>query len=60
MPRPESEEIDAALPPPGFTTPKKAKLNDGAGHGEPDAEGTDAESDSDVEKKFEESTGNLA
>ena len=34
--------------------------NDGACHGKPDAEGTDVESDSDVEKKFDESTGNLA
>ena len=60
MPRPESEEEDAALPPPGFTMLMKQIRNDGACHGEPDAEGTDAESDSDVEKKFEESTGNLA
>ena len=51
-PESESEEIDAALPPPGFTTPTKRIRNDGGGHGEPDAEGTDAESDSDVEKKI--------
>ncbi len=31
--------------------------NDGAGHAEPDAEGTESESDADVEKQFEESTG---
>ena len=57
---PESEEEDAALPPPGFTMLTKHIRNDGACHGEPDAEGSDAESDSDVEKKFDESTGNLA
>ena len=34
--------------------------NDGACHDKPDAEGTDVESDSDVEKQFDESTGNLA
>ena len=57
---PESGQIDAAPPPPGFTMLTRHIRNDGACHGEPDAEGTDAESDSDVEKKFEESTGNLA
>ena len=61
---PESEEVtvDAALPPPGFTMLTKHICNEGACHCEPDsdAEGTDAESDSDVEKKFDESTGNLA
>ena len=60
MLRPESEEVDAALPPPGFTMLTKHISNDGACHGKPDAEGTDVESDSDVEKKFDESTGNLA
>ena len=57
MPRQESEESDAAPPAPSFTTPTKHIRNDGAGHGEPDAEGTDAESDYDIEKKFDESTG---
>ena len=64
MLRPESEEEDgtqdAALPPPGFTMLTKHIRIDGACHGKPDAEGTDVESDSDVEKKFDESTGNLA
>ena len=60
MPRPESEEEGAALPPPGFTMLTKHIHNDGACHGEPDAEGSDAKSDSDVEKQFDESTGNLA
>ena len=54
------EEDDAAPLQPGFSTLTKAICNDGAGYGEPDAERTDAESDSDVEKKFDESTGNPA
>ena len=54
---PESDEIDAALPPPGYSTPTKAKGNDWAAHAEPDAERTNAESDADVEKQFEKSTG---
>ena len=54
------EEEDAAPLPPGFTMLTKHISNDGACHGKPDAEGTDVESDSDVEKKFDESTGNLA
>ena len=57
MPRPESEEIDAALPPPGFFTPTKAIRNDGAAHAESDAERMETESDADVEKQFDESTG---
>ena len=54
---PESEEIDAALPPPGFTTPTRVNSNDGAAHAESNAEGTNAESAADVEKQFDESTG---
>ena len=57
MPRRESEEEDDALSPPGFSTPTKVICNDGAGHAEPDAEGTESESDADVEKQFDESTG---
>jgi hypothetical protein len=57
MPRRDSEEEDDALSPPGFSTPTKAIRNDGAGHAEPDAEGTESESDADVEKQFDESTG---
>ena len=53
MPRSESEEIDAALPPPGFSTPTKAIRNDGAVHAESDAERMETESDADVEKKFD-------
>ena len=45
---------------PASLRPPKPFAMDGAGHGEPDAEETDAESDSEVEKKFDESTGNLA
>ena len=57
MPRRESEEEDDALSPPGFSTPTKVIRNDGAGHAEPDAEGTESESDAVVEKQFDESTG---
>jgi hypothetical protein len=57
MPRRESEEEDDALSPLGFSTPTKVISNDGAGHAEPDAEGTESESDADVEKQFGESTG---
>ncbi len=46
MPCRESEEED-----------EKASRNDGACHAEPDAEGTEDESDPDVEKKIDESTG---
>ncbi len=57
MPCRSDEEDQSALPPPGFSTPTKANRNDRACHGCPDAEGTESESDSDVEKQFEESTG---
>ena len=57
MPRRDSEEEDDALSPPGFSTPTKVIRNDGACHAEPDAEGTESESDADVEKKIDESTG---
>ena len=59
MSSPKSGQIVAAPPPPGFTTPTKAIRNDGAGHAEPDADRMDTDSDSDVEKQFDESTGNL-
>ena len=51
------DEGDAAPPPPAFTTPTKADRSDGAGHGEPDAERMETESDADAEQKFNESTG---
>ncbi len=57
MPRRKSEEEDSAPPPPCFTTPTKAIRNDGACHAKPDAEGTGDESDADVEKEIEKSTG---
>jgi hypothetical protein len=57
MPRRESEEEDDAPLPPGFTTQVKAIRNDEACHADPDAEGTEADSDPDVEKQFDESTG---
>ena len=56
---PEPEQIVAAPPPPGFSTPTKADRNDGAGHAESNAERTDAESDADVDKQFDESTGKM-
>ncbi len=57
MPRRESEEEDDAPLQPAFTTPTKASGNDGAGHAEPDAEGTEDEFDADVEKQFDKPTG---
>ena len=57
MPHPESEEVDAALPPPGFSTPTKADRNDGAAHAQSNAEGMETESEADVEKQFDKSTG---
>ena len=56
---PEPEEVDAAPPPPGYSTPTKADRNAGAAHAESNAEGTNAESDADVEKQFDESTGKM-
>ena len=57
MPRQESEEENAALPPPGVTTPIKAKCNDGAGHAESNAERMETKFDADAEKQFDMSTG---
>ncbi len=57
MPSRASEEEDNALSPPGFSTPTKVICNDGACHAEPDAEGTESESDADVEKQVDQSTG---
>ena len=57
MPRRESEEEDAALPPPGFTTPTKAIRNDGAAHAESNAERIETESEADAEKQFDKSMG---
>ncbi len=52
MPRRESEaEVDALLPP--CSTPTKADRNDGAGHADSDAEGTESKSDADDEKEFD-------
>jgi hypothetical protein len=57
MPRRDSEEEQSAPPPPCFNAPTKAISNDGAGHGGPDAEETDSESDAaNVKKEFDEST----
>ena len=57
---PASEEIDAAPPPPGCSTPPQDESNGGAAHAESDAERMETETEADVEKKFDESTGNLA
>ena len=54
------DEGDAAPPPPAFSSPTKTIRNDGAAHAEPDPEGMETESDADVEKQFDESTGNPA
>ena len=40
--------------------PTKAIRNDGAAHAESDAERMETESEDDVKKQFDESTGNLA
>ena len=56
---PEPEEIEAAPPQPGYSTPTKADRNARAAHAESKAEGTNAESDADVEKQFDESTGKM-
>ena len=57
MLRRSDEEDDAAFPAPGFSTPTKADLNDGAGHVSPDAGRMETESDPEVEKQFDKSTG---
>ena len=50
MPRPESEEDDAALLDSAFSTSKKADRNDGAGHAESDAARMETESEADGER----------
>ncbi len=57
MPRRETEEEDYAPQPHGFSTPTKAIRNDRAGHACLDAEGTESESDADVEEQFDKWTG---
>ena len=47
---PEPEQIEAAPPPPGFSTLTKPKGNDGAGHADPDADRMETKSEADVEK----------
>ena len=54
------EEDNAAPPPPGISTPTKAIRNDEAAHVESDTKRMETESEADVEKQFDESTGNLA
>ena len=51
------DEGDAALLPPGYSSPTKTIRNDGAAHAEPDAGGLETESEAEVEKQFDESTG---
>ena len=56
-----SDEGDYAAPPlPFISTPTKAIRNDGTAHAESDAERMETKSEADVEKQFDESTGNLA
>ena len=50
MSRRESEGGDDAPLPPVLTMPTKVSRNDGAGHAQPDAEGTESESDANDEK----------
>jgi hypothetical protein len=57
MPRRDSGKDVAAPPLPGFTTQTKPNCNDGACHPDPDAKGTEDESDADAEEEFDESTG---
>ena len=54
---PEPEQIEAAPPPPGSSTPTKPIRNDGAAHAESNAERMETESGAEGEKQFEESTG---
>ena len=60
MPSQDHEKEDAAPLPPGFSTQTKAYHNDGAGHGGPDAEGTESKSNSDVEVEIREVDGQEA
>ena len=53
-------EDDAAPPLPGISMPSKAIGNDWTAHAESDAERMETKSEADVEKQFDESTGNLA
>ena len=57
---PASEEIDAAPPPPVSPTPPQDESNGGAAYAESDAERMETESEDDVEKQLNESTGNLS
>ena len=54
---PEPEQIDAALPPPCCSTPPQDESNGWAAHAESDAQGMETESDADVAKQFDKSTG---
>ncbi len=53
MPSRSDKEDQIAPPPPGFTVQTKAIRNDRACRAGPDAEGTEADSDPDVEKQFD-------
>ena len=56
---PESEQIDAAPHSPRCTTPPRDESNGGAADAESDAGRMETESDPDVEKQFDESTGKM-
>ena len=51
------EEGDAAPPDPAFSTPTKVNRKAGAGHAESDAERMETDSEADVEKQLDKSTG---
>ena len=57
MPFRSDEEECNAPPDPAFSTPTKVNRNAGAAHAESDAERMVTESDADVEKQFDKSTG---
>ena len=54
---PSSEEIEAAPPPPVCPTPQQDESNGGAAHAESNAERMETESEADVDKQFDKSTG---
>ena len=54
---PEPEELDAAPPPPRCSTPPQDESNGGTAHAESDAERMETDSEAEVEKHFDKSTG---
>ena len=60
MPCRPGEEFAQGPEPPNPVMPTESTGHDGAGHAESDADRMETDSDADVEKQFDESTGNLA